>query len=125
MAKYHLAHIRESECIGCTKCIAVCPVDAIVGSFGFLHQVVPDLCIGCGLCVPPCPVDCIDMIPVSSLSFDKEHVREYAQRRKERLLIEAKAQDAQYQAKQKILSNQDDQAEKQAKLAYIQNLHKG
>ena len=119
------AVINQAACVKCAVCIDVCPFDAITGSVGQKHVVLTDVCIGCKLCVNPCPVDCIDMIPVSSLSFDKEHVREYAQRRKERLLIEAKAQDAQYQAKQKILSNQDDQAEKQAKLAYIQNLHKG
>ena len=27
-----VAFIREDECIGCTKCIQACPVDAILGS---------------------------------------------------------------------------------------------
>ena len=27
-----VAYIREDECIGCTKCIQACPVDAIVGA---------------------------------------------------------------------------------------------
>ncbi len=26
-----IAVIREAECIGCTKCIQACPVDAIIG----------------------------------------------------------------------------------------------
>ncbi len=57
-----LAVIRETECVGCTKCIVACPVDAIIGAAQFLHTVITDECIGCGLCVAPCPMDCIDMI---------------------------------------------------------------
>lgn len=62
-APWPIAKIRKEDCIGCTKCIQACPVDAIVGSGKLLHVVLEDLCTGCGLCVPPCPVDCIDMIP--------------------------------------------------------------
>lgn len=57
------AIIREDECIGCTKCISACPVDAIVGSGKLMHSILTDLCTGCELCIPPCPVDCIDLIP--------------------------------------------------------------
>jgi len=57
-----IAFIREDECIGCTLCIAACPVDAIVGAGKFMHTVISDECTGCELCLPPCPVDCIDMI---------------------------------------------------------------
>ncbi len=56
------AVIREDECIGCTKCISACPVDAIIGSGKLMHTVLTDLCTGCELCIPPCPVDCIDLI---------------------------------------------------------------
>ena len=56
------AVIREDECIGCTKCISACPVDAIMGSAKLMHSVLTDLCTGCELCIPPCPVDCIDLI---------------------------------------------------------------
>lgn len=59
-----VAFIREDECIGCTKCIQACPVDAIVGAAKQMHTVISDECTGCDLCVDPCPVDCIDMIPV-------------------------------------------------------------
>jgi len=57
-----VAFIREEECIGCTKCIQACPVDAIVGAARFTHTVIAAECTGCDLCVEPCPVDCIDMI---------------------------------------------------------------
>jgi Na+-translocating ferredoxin:NAD+ oxidoreductase subunit B len=59
-----LALIREAECIGCTKCIQACPVDAIIGAPKLMHTVIADLCTGCELCLPPCPVDCIDLVPV-------------------------------------------------------------
>jgi Na+-translocating ferredoxin:NAD+ oxidoreductase subunit B len=58
------AYIREEECIGCTKCIQACPVDAILGSAKHMHTVITSECTGCDLCVEPCPVDCIDMIEV-------------------------------------------------------------
>ena len=54
----------EDECIGCTKCIQACPVDAIVGAAKLMHTVIVDECTGCDLCVEPCPVDCIDMVEV-------------------------------------------------------------
>jgi Na+-translocating ferredoxin:NAD+ oxidoreductase subunit B len=60
-----LALIREPECIGCTKCIQACPVDAIIGAPKLMHTVVAELCTGCELCLPPCPVDCIDLVPVA------------------------------------------------------------
>lgn len=56
-----VAFIREEECIGCVKCIAACPVDAIVGAAKFTHTVIRHECTGCELCVPVCPTDCIDM----------------------------------------------------------------
>ena len=58
-----VAYIREDECIGCTKCIQACPVDAILGAAKLMHTVIIDECTGCDLCVDPCPVDCIEMIP--------------------------------------------------------------
>lgn len=63
-----VAYIREDECIGCTKCIHACPVDAIVGAPQLMHTVIRDECTGCDLCVAPCPVDCIDMVPVNESS---------------------------------------------------------
>ena len=61
-----VAVIREAECIGCTLCIAACPVDAIVGAPQLLHSVISADCTGCDLCLEPCPVDCIDMLPVAA-----------------------------------------------------------
>jgi len=65
-----VAYIREDECIGCTKCIQACPVDAILGAAKLMHTVIADECTGCDLCVEPCPVDCIDMLPVEETIAD-------------------------------------------------------
>ena len=59
------ARIDETACIGCTLCVAACPVDAIVGAAKLMHTVIAQNCTGCELCLPPCPVDCIVMERVS------------------------------------------------------------
>jgi electron transport complex protein RnfB len=72
-----VAVIREDECIGCTKCIQACPVDAILGAAKQMHTVIESECTGCDLCLDPCPVDCIDMVPVNTglqeWHWDKPH----------------------------------------------------
>ncbi|MGB1460566.1 MAG: RnfABCDGE type electron transport complex subunit B [Gammaproteobacteria bacterium] len=60
--------IVEDECIGCKKCINVCPVDAIVGASNMMHSIIDDICTGCELCIEPCPVDCIEIIEISNKS---------------------------------------------------------
>src|SRR5688572_30333805 len=89
-----LAVIREAECVGCTKCILACPVDAIIGASQFLHTVITDECIGCGLCVAPCPMDCIDMIdtPIEPGTPEKTKrafkAKERYQARQKRLILQ-------------------------------------
>jgi electron transport complex protein RnfB len=60
-----VALVVEADCIGCTKCIRACPVDAIIGASKQMHVVIEPLCTGCELCVPACPVDCIEMLPAA------------------------------------------------------------
>jgi electron transport complex protein RnfB len=62
-----VAVIDEATCIGCTKCIQACPVDAIVGASKRMHTVIASWCTGCELCLPPCPVDCIALVAVPQL----------------------------------------------------------
>ncbi len=90
MALNMLAVIREDECIGCTKCIDACPVDAILGSAKYMHTVITQECIGCKLCVPPCPVDCIDLVPMpETLSrIPPDHVKQRVKARQKRLAEE-------------------------------------
>lgn len=73
-----LAVIDEDVCIGCTKCIQACPVDAIVGAAKRMHTVIADECTGCELCVPPCPVDCIALVPISDRPLSRERVMQRA-----------------------------------------------
>jgi electron transport complex protein RnfB len=86
-----VAWIDEERCIGCARCLAPCPVDAIVGASKFLHSVLIDRCTGCELCLPPCPVDCIDMRPAPAdlppPDLNRQRYRAHTERR-ERLSSE-------------------------------------
>lgn len=75
------AYIREAECIGCTKCIQVCPTDAIMGGAKLMHTVLESECTGCDLCVAPCPVDCIDMLPARNVAEDSTQQARYWRQR--------------------------------------------
>ncbi|WP_434595850.1 electron transport complex subunit RsxB [Pseudomonas sp. R4-83] len=118
-APAQVAFIREAECIGCTKCIQACPVDAIVGAAKLMHTVLIDECTGCDLCVAPCPVDCIEMHPlppetlpvVGGLAFSldeqraraakRDHARQRFERRNERLHREEQQKQAEREARAK------------------------
>jgi electron transport complex protein RnfB len=65
-----VAVIDEPACIGCTRCILACPVDAIVGASKRMHTVLTEECTGCELCVAPCPVDCIRMVDIEPAPRD-------------------------------------------------------
>ncbi|UPG96098.1 RnfABCDGE type electron transport complex subunit B [Luteibacter aegosomatissinici] len=97
-----LARVIEADCIGCTKCIQACPVDAILGAAKVMHVVMSDLCTGCELCVPACPVDCITLDPMPlAQADDRAHAdaaRAHFQRREVRLARERAARDEQLAA---------------------------
>lgn len=76
------AHIDSDTCIGCTKCIPACPVDAIVGASKRLHAVLTDECNGCGLCLAPCPVDCISLLPLAAETDPQRTARPAINRRR-------------------------------------------
>jgi electron transport complex protein RnfB len=84
-----VAAIDERDCIGCTKCIQACPVDAIVGASKRMHTVIASWCTGCELCLPPCPVDCIVLVAVPNLP-PAELSRERHERRAARLERDAR-----------------------------------
>lgn len=75
-----VALIDETVCIGCTKCLQVCPVDAIVGAPKLMHTVIADECTGCELCLPPCPVDCIALPPARE-AIATQPMRDHARMR--------------------------------------------
>lgn len=74
-----VAFIIEKDCIGCVKCIAACPVDAIVGAAKFMHTVIASECTGCELCIAPCPVDCIIMQPAPPNTTEGSRTQKSAQ----------------------------------------------
>jgi len=81
--------IIEDSCIGCTKCIKACPVDAIMGSAKHMHTIIEKECTGCELCVAPCPVDCIEIIPLDKISYDPITARKRYHTRNTRLKRQA------------------------------------
>jgi len=79
-----VAVVDEAICIGCTKCIQACPVDAIVGAAKRMHTVIAAECTGCELCLPPCPVDCIALVPIADAPLARERVMQRATRARTR-----------------------------------------
>ncbi|WP_145005929.1 RnfABCDGE type electron transport complex subunit B [Pseudomonas oryzihabitans] len=105
------AVIREAECIGCTKCIQVCPTDAILGAAKLMHTVIASECSGCELCLAPCPVDCIDLVaapePIDRAA-ERERARYYRRRfdaRQVRLQRERERLEAERQRRQAPVAN--------------------
>ena len=74
--------IQEAACIGCTKCIQACPVDAIIGAAKQMHFVITDACNGCELCIEPCPVDCIDIQILPTLSTAEKTKQQVSNRQR-------------------------------------------
>ncbi|NVZ35799.1 electron transport complex subunit RsxB [Pseudomonas sp. A4002] len=113
-APAQIAFIREAECIGCTKCIQACPVDAIVGAAKLMHTVIVDECTGCDLCVAPCPVDCIEMRPLSTVvpivgglaSNDHEREARSLKRNRARRRFEQRNARLQREEEQKLAERQ-------------------
>ena len=87
MRRATVALIDEARCIGCTRCIEACPVDAIAGASGMMHTVIAAWCTGCERCLPPCPVDCIALVAPPALwtDADARAAAARARRRKARL----------------------------------------
>lgn len=110
-----LAYIREDECIGCTKCIQACPVDAIIGTNKKMHTVFTADCTGCRLCVEPCPVDCIEIHEQPIASFDKARSRTLFKARNRRLENIETQKKEKYQKKKSVNTPTDPKA----KQAYI------
>ena len=57
--------INKNRCIGCGRCISVCPTGVISGSGNGTHYIDIRACVGCGACRDICPVEAMETIPVS------------------------------------------------------------
>lgn len=51
--------IIEANCVGCTACARVCPVNAITGVRKEPHVINPEICIKCGACKEKCKFEAI------------------------------------------------------------------
>ena len=63
----HALKIEHDVCIGCSRCIRVCPTEALRVKYG-KAQLYPDWCIDCGQCYRACPTRAI---VVESDDFNK------------------------------------------------------
>ncbi len=114
-----LAIIDEDQCIGCTKCIQACPVDAIVGRAKHMHTVLNTECTGCELCVAPCPVDCIDMKILPEPTYDKTLAKTRFEARNARLAKHAQTRKQAYEKAKNALQPEKNISPMQAKRDYI------
>ena len=55
---YHALEIDEGNCIGCSRCMKMCPTEAIRITGG-KASIDDDRCIDCGKCHSACPMDAI------------------------------------------------------------------
>ncbi|EAX46490.1 4Fe-4S ferredoxin, iron-sulfur binding domain protein [Thermosinus carboxydivorans Nor1] len=69
--------VDQAKCIGCAKCAAVCPENAITVS-DKKASIAVDKCIGCGECLTVCPVKAVGMDWATDLAVFLERMTEYA-----------------------------------------------
>ncbi len=103
-----VAFIIEQDCIGCTKCLPPCPVDAILGANKQMHTVIAAECTGCELCIAPCPVDCIIMKDIENPSaWDKtaaDHAKQRYQNKQTRLQQQAEEKSERLKKQKQMLA---------------------
>ena len=51
--------VNAENCVGCTACARVCPVNAISGERKEVHLIDTSICIKCGACMEKCKFDAI------------------------------------------------------------------
>jgi electron transport complex protein RnfB len=54
-----MAHRILDECTGCGACKDICPVSAISGEAGTIHEINQVRCVDCSVCGMTCPVGCV------------------------------------------------------------------
>jgi iron only hydrogenase large subunit-like protein len=66
---YHAIHITKDKCIGCVRCMAVCPAKAIRVKDG-KARIIDDRCVDCGECLRICPYDAVHSHTTSFAALD-------------------------------------------------------
>jgi ferredoxin len=56
------ARVDTGACVGCGRCVQVCPAGAIALGPDQKAGVDPALCRGCAACVQQCPKDAISLV---------------------------------------------------------------
>jgi len=59
-----VASVDKIRCIGCNKCLIVCPFTAIEEEHlkdRKIVKIIESVCKGCGLCEATCPIDAIKL----------------------------------------------------------------
>jgi Na+-translocating ferredoxin:NAD+ oxidoreductase RNF subunit RnfB len=51
--------VDKEQCVGCTACARVCPVNCISGAPKQPHEINQDACIRCGQCFATCKFNAI------------------------------------------------------------------
>ena len=65
----HVAVLDIKACLGCGKCIDLCPTDAIpplLGLYSRLLEIDKIKCNGCGDCIPVCNHNAIKLVELSN-----------------------------------------------------------
>ena len=57
---YHALQIDEEHCIGCSRCMKICPTEAI-RIFGGKASIQEHRCVDCGKCYEVCPVQAVSI----------------------------------------------------------------
>ncbi len=60
MAFYHALQIDEERCIGCSRCMKICPTEAI-RIFGGKAAIQEHRCVDCGKCYEVCPAQAVSI----------------------------------------------------------------
>ena len=64
--KKMIKYVVTEQCVGCTKCAKVCPVDAIPYTPYEMHAIDVEKCVQCGLCMDECSFDAIKIFKIKN-----------------------------------------------------------
>jgi hypothetical protein len=70
--------IDASQCVGCGKCVAICPAEALTLNNERKISIAKDKCVGCGECAVVCHTKAIEIRWSETLENLQEKMVEYA-----------------------------------------------